>query len=164
MQTQKSSDERSDGPGTLLIASYRERYTEDSLNKIREILKKEKPDKIVILKIIEEQSVPEVLDANVGMKEKDDFLDTVLEEKKNQADEYASDLIEVAEESGIPTDVRLRKGQEIAEEIIDDSQMEDVYHVIIHGSTKDSFEKLLEGSIAKEVKKGISEKNITLLE
>ena len=73
----------------LLIASYREQYSDKSLQKIREIIQDERPDKIIVLKVIEQQPIPEMVDARVGMKEKNDFLDTVLEEKKNQADEYA---------------------------------------------------------------------------
>ena len=148
----------------LLIASYREQYTNDSLKKIKNIINKEQPDKIIVLKVIEQQPIPEMVDAKVGMKEKNDFLDTVLEEKKNQADEYAEGILSITDESDIPTDVHLRKGKEISEEIIEDTELMDAYHIIIHGSKKDKLKKFLEGSVAKKVKKGMPERKITYLE
>mgnify|MGYP000677460086 CR=1 FL=1 len=148
----------------LLIASYREQYTEKSLQKIKNIIEKEKPDKIIVLKVIEQQPIPEMVDARVGMKEKNDFLDTVLEDKKNKADEYAEGILSITDEIDIPTDVHLRKGKEISKEIIEDTELMDAYHIIIHGSKKDKLEKFLEGSVAKKVKRGIPERNITYLE
>ncbi|MFW6072007.1 MAG: hypothetical protein ACOC6U_00745 [Thermoplasmatota archaeon] len=155
----KKVDER-----TLLIASYREQYSDESLQKIKEIIEKEKPDRIIVLKVIEQHPIPEMVDAKVGMKEKNDFLDTVLEEKKNQADEYAEGILSITDESNIPTDVHLRKGKEISEEIIEDTEMIDAYHIIIHGSKKAKLKKFLEGSVAKKVKQGMPERKITYLE
>ena len=148
----------------LLIASYREQYSDKSLQKIREIIQNERPDKIIVLKVIEQQPIPEMVDARVGMKEKNDFLDTVLEEKKNQADEYAEGILSITDEIDIPTDVHLRKGKEISKEIIEDTELMDADQVIIHGSKKDKLKKFLEGSVAKKVKKGMPERNITYLE
>ena len=148
----------------LLIASYREEYSDESLQKIKNIINEERPDKIIVLKVIEQHPIPEMVDAKVGMKEKNDFLDTVLEEKKNKADEYAEGILSITDEIDIPTDVHLRKGKEISEEIIDDTELMDAYHIIIHGSKKDKLEKFLEGSVAKKVKKGMPERNITYLQ
>ncbi len=148
----------------LLIASYREHYSDQSLQKIKNIIEKERPDKIIVLKVIEQQPIPEMVDAKVGMKEKNDFLDTVLEEKKNQADEYAEGILSITDKIDIPTDVHLRKGKEISEEIIEDTEIMDAYHIIIHGSKKDKLEKFLDGSVAKKVKKGMPKRNITYLE
>lgn len=148
----------------LLIASYREQYSDKSLKKIREIIQSEKPDKIIVLKVIEQQPIPEMVDAKVGMKEKNDFLETVLEEKKNQADEYAEGILSITDKIDIPTDVHLRKGKEISEEIVEDTEIMDAYHIIIHGSKKDKLEKFLEGSVAKKVKRAIPERKVTYLE
>lgn len=148
----------------LLIASYREQYTNESLKKIKSIIDEEQPDKIIVLKVIEQHPIPEMVDARVGMKEKNDFLDTVLEEKKSQADKYAEGILTITDESNIPTDVHLRKGEEISEEIIEDTELMDADHIIIHGSKKDKLKKFLEGSVAKKVKKRMPERNITYLE
>ncbi len=161
--SQKNKHKRKD-ERILLIASYREQYTSKSLQKIKKIIEKEKPDKIIVLKVIEQQPIPEMVDAKVGMKEKNDFLDTVLEEKKNQADEYAERILSITDESDIPTDVHLRKGKEISEEIIEDTELMDAYHIIIHGSKKDKLKKFLEGSVAKKVKEGMPKRKITYLE
>ena len=70
----------------------------------------------------------------------------------------------ITDEIDIPTDVHLRKGKEISKEIIEDTELMDADQVIIHGSKKDKLKKFLEGSVAKKVKKGMPERNITYLE
>ena len=59
---------------TLLIASYRERYSKKALNEIKRIIYNERPKKIIILKIIEEEPTLELVEANVGIEERKDFL------------------------------------------------------------------------------------------
>ena len=148
---------------TLLIASYRERYTKESLEKIRNIIMREKPKKIIILKIIEEETTPEVVDATVGIEERQDFLDSVLEKKKMQANEYAADIIDITEDMGVLAEVHLRKGDEISEEIIEEFDKMDVDHVILHGADKGPVEKVLKGSTSSDVRDKLGKKKITLL-
>ncbi len=148
---------------TLLIASYRERYSQGSLSKIKKIILDEKPDRIIILKIIKEETTPEVVDATVGIEERKDFLDSVLEEKKIQADEYAADIVDMIEDMNLPVEVHLRKGDEISEEIIEEFDKMDVDHVILHGAHKGPVEKVLEGSTSGNVKEKLGKKKITLV-
>ncbi|MFO7792500.1 MAG: universal stress protein [Candidatus Saliniplasma sp.] len=144
----------------LLIASYREEYDKKALKKIKKYILKIDPDRIVISKIIEEDSTPELVDATVGMEKKKDFLETVREEKKNQANEYAESLIKLVESIDIPTEVRLRKTEEISDEIIDDYKKIGVDYVIIHSSTKGPISRALGGSTAKRVKKKLPDKSV----
>ncbi|MFW6304630.1 MAG: hypothetical protein ACOC1V_02510 [Candidatus Saliniplasma sp.] len=144
----------------LLIASYREKYDGKALKKIKNIIFKIKPDRIVISKIIEEDVTHELIDASIGMEEKKDFLETVREEKKNQADDYAENLIKMVDSMDIPTEVRLRKTEEISDEIIDDYNRIGVDFVIIHSSTKGPIMRVLEGSTAKKVKNELPDKTV----
>lgn len=144
----------------LLIASYREEYDKNALKKIKKYILKIDPDRIVVSKIIEEDSTSELVDATVGMEKKKDFLETVREEKKNQADEYAEDLIRLIDSTGIPTEVRLRKTEEISDEIIEDYKKIGVDYVIIHSSKKGPISRALKGSTAKKVKDVLPDKSV----
>ncbi|MGM0404602.1 MAG: hypothetical protein ACQEQM_00480 [Thermoplasmatota archaeon] len=144
----------------LLIASYREEYDRNALRKIRKYIFKIQPDRIIISKIIEEDSTSELVDANLGMEEKKDFLETVREGKKTQADEHAENLIKMVEAVGIPAEVRLRKTEEISDEIIQDFNRIGVDYVIIHSSKKGPISSIIEGSTAKKVKKELPEKTV----
>ncbi len=148
---------------TLLIASYREKYTDESLLKMKDIIEKERPDRIVILKIIKREPTPEVVEAKIGREEMQDFLDSVLEEKKEKADEYASKLIEMTDEMNPPTEVHLRKGKDVAEEVIKGVRETGADHVVIHTPEKGPLGKLLEGSTGEEIKRDLGEKKIALL-
>ncbi len=149
------SDER-----ILLIASYREEYDKKALRKIKRLILKIKPDRVIVTKIIEEESTPELVDAAIGMEEKKDFLETVREEKKHKADEYAEGLVKLLKSMDMPTEVRLRKTDHISEEIIDDYQKIGVDYVIIHRKTKDPISRALGGSTAKKVKKELPDKKV----
>lgn len=148
---------------TLLIASYREPYSKESLEKIKRMILEENPDKIIILKIIEEETMPEVVDATVGIEERQDFLDSVLEKKKMQADEYAADIIDITKDMKIPVEVHLRKGDEISDEIIGEFGKMKVDHVILHGPQKGPVENILSKTTSDEVKDEIGRRNITMI-
>ena len=149
---------------TLLIASYRERYSKKALNEIKRIIYNERPKKIIILKIIEEEPTLELVEANVGIEERKDFLESVREEKKQMADEYASDLIKITDKLEIHTEVHLRKGRDVSDEIIEEFKKMNVDHVVLHGPKKGPLGKILEGSISEEVKEGLGPRKVTLLE
>ncbi|MFP4185488.1 MAG: universal stress protein [Candidatus Natronoplasma sp.] len=160
----RKDEERTEAVKTLMIASYRENYTNESLDVIRQIIQQEQPEKIIILKAIEQKTPPEMVDANIGVESKKDFLDSVQEEKKEQADRYAKDIISLVEEFDIPSEVHLRKGENVALEIIDEFESKEVDHIIIHEPKKGPLGKVMEGSISENVKKGVDTKKVTLLE
>ncbi|MEF8832025.1 MAG: universal stress protein [Candidatus Thermoplasmatota archaeon] len=160
----RKDEERSRDVKTLMIASYRETYSEGSLDVIKQIIKQEKPEKIIILKAIEQKKTPEMIDTYIGVENKKDFFDSVKEEKIEQADKYAKDLIELIEKFDIPSDVHLRKGENLSDEIIDEFENFDVDHIIIHEPKKGPLGKVIEGSVSENVKRGVNTKKVTLLE
>ena len=160
----RKDEERTEAIKTLMIASYRENYSEDSLDVIKQIIQQEQPEKIIILKAIEQKTPPEMVDANIGVESKKDFLDSVQEEKKEQADIYAKDIIELIEEFDIPSEVHLRKGEDVALEIIEEFENLDVDHIIIHEPKRGPLGKVIEGSVSENVKKGVNTRKVTLLE
>ncbi len=160
----RKDEERSEAVKTLMIASYREEYTQESLEVIKQIITQEEPDKIVILKAIEQKKPSEMIDARIGAESKKDFLESVKEEKKEQADKYAQDIIDIVDTFDIPSEVHFRKGKDVAEEIIDEFENLDVDHIIMHGPKKGPLGKVIEGSISENVKKGVSTRKVTLLE
>ncbi|MFP4609014.1 MAG: universal stress protein [Candidatus Natronoplasma sp.] len=160
----RKKEERSEAIKTLLIASYRERYPEESLDAIRQIIEQEQPEKIIILKLIKEKPSSELVDASMGIEEKKDFLESVREEKRNHADWYAEPLIELIEAFDIPSEVHLRKGESIAAEIIEEFESMDVDHIILHGAKKGPLGKVMEGSVSENVKKGVDTRKVTMLD
>jgi len=160
----RKDEKRTEAIKTLMIASYRETYSDESLDVIKQIIHQEKPEKIIILKAIEQKTPPEMVDANIGVESKKDFLESVQDEKKEQADRYAKDLIELVKKFDIPADVHLRKGDNVAEEIIDEFKNFDVDHIIIHEPKKGPLGKVIEGSVSENVKKGVNTRKVTLLE
>ncbi len=160
----RKDEERTEAIKTLLIASYREQYPDESLDVIRQIIEQEEPEKIIILKIIEEKTSSELIDANMGLEEKKRFLESIREEKKEHADRYAKDLIRLVEKFEIPSEVHLRKGENIAVEIIEEFETMDVDHIILHGAKKGPLGKVMEGSVSENVKRGVDTKKVTLLD
>ncbi|MFW5945590.1 MAG: universal stress protein [Candidatus Natronoplasma sp.] len=160
----RKDEERTEAIKTLMIASYRENYSKESLDVIRQIIQQEKPEKIIILKAIEQKTPPEMVDANLGVESKKDFLESVEEEKKEQADRYAEDIVNLVKKFDTPSDVHLRKGENVAEEIKDEFDNFDVDHIIIHEPKKGPLGKVIEGSISETVKKGVNTRKVTLLE
>ncbi|MFW5907774.1 MAG: hypothetical protein ACOCTR_05365, partial [Candidatus Natronoplasma sp.] len=116
----------------LLIACYDKPYSEDSLKMIKGTIERKKPTKIIVLKIIEKPEIPDFTEARIGKKTKEDFLDSVTDDKKSQVDDYTEDILEITDKTGIPTEVRFRKAEIIADEIIKDYEKMEVDHLIIH--------------------------------
>ncbi|MEF8873185.1 MAG: universal stress protein [Candidatus Thermoplasmatota archaeon] len=160
----RKDEERTEAINTLMIASYREKYSKEALEVIRQIILQEKPEKIVILKAIEQKKPSEMVDASIGAESKKDFLESVKDEKIELADKYAEDIMDLVEKFNIPSEVHLRKGEDVAEEIIDEFENLDVDHIIMHGPKKGPLGTVIEGSISENVKKGVSTKKVTLLD
>ncbi len=145
---------------TLMIASYREHYSPEGLQHIKEIILREEPDRIIITKFIKEEPTPRVVKANVGINEREHFLESVRNGKKEKVDAYAADIIELVDSMGIPAEVHLRKCENISEGIIDESNNIEVQGVIIHKSEKNGFEKLVGGCTAEEVQERMPDKKV----
>ncbi len=160
----RKNEERSEEIKTLMIASYREEYSKEALDAIRQIIDHEQPERIIILKLIEEKHFSELVDANVGTEEKKDIIDSVKKEKKKLADHYAKMLIDMVEEFDVQSEVHLRKGDQLAVEIIEEFKNSDVDHLILHGPKKGPLGKVIEGSLSKKVKKKLNTRKITLLD
>jgi len=149
---------------TLLIVCYEKPYSETSLEVIRGTIRREEPSKIIILKIIEEPQMSDMLDTRIGEKSKENFIDSVIKDKKKKVDKYAEDILEVTDETDIPTEVRLRKAEVIPDEIVKDYKRLGIDYIIIHDDDRDLLERLAKGKIKAEVKKRVDEEKITALE
>lgn len=67
----------------LMIASYRQKYSEKSLDKLKRIIKDETPEKIMIIKFIEEKKLPRLIDGSMGFREKKKFIEFLRKERKS---------------------------------------------------------------------------------
>ncbi len=145
----------------LLIACYEKPFSKKALKRIRGTIEKEKPTKIIVLKIVEEPEVPDFADEQIGDKTREEFEDSVVKDKKTQVDSYTKDVLKITDETGIPTEVRFRKADLIADEIVNDYEKMEVDHLIIHKGDKDLLERLRKGEVEKDVKKEVDSEDIT---
>ncbi len=157
-------DKKDKTTNTLMIACYESPYSKESLKMIKRTIEKKSPTKIIILKIIEQPKIEKVMDTRIGKKTEEDFMKSVIEDKKREVDAYAEDILEMTDEAGIPTEVRLRKTEAIADKIIEDYEEMEIDHLIIQDSDRDLLEKLARGDIEREVKKEIDEEDVMELE
>jgi len=155
---------RKEKPKTVLIASYEHKYSKKSLDRIKKIVEKLCPERIMILKIIKEKPDTEIIDAYIGHDEKEKVHTEIQQRKKQQADELASDLINIMDDIEIPYGVHLRTGKDISEEILDVFENQNVVHVIAHRSSKGKLGKLVDPSIADKVTRSLGKSKVTLLE
>ncbi|MBS3782763.1 MAG: hypothetical protein KGY66_05235 [Candidatus Thermoplasmatota archaeon] len=153
-----------DDESILLIACYEKPYSEKSLRMIRGTIKRERPTKIIVLKVIEEPKMGDFVNTRIGKKTKEDFIDSVVDNKKKRVDEYTEDVLKITDEMEIPTEVRIRKGEVIADEIIEDYERMDIDHLIIHEGHRDLLDRLAKGEVEEDVKKEVDESQVTELE
>ena len=148
----------------LLIACYEKHYSEPSLEMIKGTIEKEKPTKIIILKIIEEPKIKDKLDSRIGKKASEEFEVSIIKAKKKKVDAYAEDILEIIDETDIPTEIRLRKAEVIADEIIENYERMDIDHIIIHDDDRDLLDRLAKGKIKEEVEEKVEDEDITTVE
>ncbi|MBS3816789.1 MAG: hypothetical protein KGY76_04410 [Candidatus Thermoplasmatota archaeon] len=156
---EKINEERN----VLLITCYEKPYSKRSLKMIKGIIDKERPSKIIILKIIEEPKVPDMASSRIGGKAEDDFLQSVVNNKKEKVDEYTDKILEMTDKTDIPTEVRLRKAELIADEIVKDYNKMEIDHLIIHDTDRDLLERLRRGKIEDTVEEEVDSKDITMV-
>ncbi|MFO7792382.1 MAG: hypothetical protein R6W73_05285 [Candidatus Saliniplasma sp.] len=160
----EKKDEKKEKPETLLIASYGQKYSKESLEEIKKIINRSCPERVAILKIIKERPETEIVEAYIGHDKKEKIYAEVQQAKKQHADEVASDLIDIMDEFDIPYGVYLRTGGDVSKEITEEFERMNIKKVIIHKSIKGKLEKLIDSSIADKVIKNIGRENITLLD
>ncbi len=148
---------------TLLIASYKQKYSKDALQKISKIIQKMQPDRTVIVKVVEEKPTKELVGANVGIEEKNSMTEVIKTDKKLRADELASELLDVIKALDIPTEVCLRMGPNVADEIVKEFKRQKASFLIIHETDKSKLDKLFVGSTAENILNEIDEKRVILL-
>ncbi len=148
----------------LMIACYREQYSEESLDYIRGKIQDASPEKIIILKLLEEKRSSELIDANIGFRDKKKLADILRKEQKEKIDRLAKGLIKMVERFDIPYEVHIGINYDLASEIIDEFSKRSVDHVIIHTPTRSSIGRMMEGSVSRKVLKTLGEDKVTLLE
>jgi hypothetical protein len=164
MKKLKKVLEGTKGPRVLLIACYKCRYKDESINKIIEIITEKKPDNIIVLKIVQELRISEILDANIGFSDLENFKKTIEHLKKEDVDELGVQLIKSIDKLNIPYEVHLRAGEFISDEVLKEYETINVIHLIMHSSSCGYFERLYESSAEEKVSKLIGNHKVTLLD
>lgn len=135
----------------MLIASYKREYSEMAISKIQHLIQKNKPDRIIVIKAVEERATQELVSANVGIEEKLAMLRSIREEKKIRADELASDLIKTLHQMDVPIEVCFRMGERISQEIITEFKRLDADLLVIHDTKKGTMDKIFGSCTTEEI-------------
>ncbi len=147
----------------MLIASYKREYSNAALNKILRLIQKMKPDKIVVIKVVEERPTKELVSATVGMEEKTSMQKSIRDEKKIRSDELASDLVKMIKQFDIPIEVYFRIGEQISQEIINEFKRQDANLLIIHDTKKGRLDKLFGSNTTEEIMGELDEERVIRL-
>ncbi len=148
----------------LLIACYKKTYTGESLQIIKNTIEREAPSKIIVLKVIEEPEVSKKVKSRVGIEAKEDFLESVIDEKKNKLDEISEEVLSITDKADVPVQVHLRKSKVISNKVLSEFKMRDGDHLIIPNTEKGPFQRLIEGSTKEKIKDEVGMKRITILD
>lgn len=148
----------------LLIACYKKSYTEKSLKTIKNTIVREAPSKIIILKVIEEPEVSKKVKSRVGIEAREDFFQSVIDEKKTKIDGIAESVLDITDKTDIPVQVHLRKSKVISNKILSEFKLRDGDHLIIPNTEKGPFKRLIEGSTKEKIKDEVGRRKITVLD
>ncbi len=151
-------------PTVLLITCYKRQYAAESLSRIRKIIDKIEPNRIVILKVIQKEHDMEMVDANIGYSDREKFKESIKRLKKDDVDELGDQLIEMLEKLDVPYEVHFRVGDQISEEIVDEYESVNVVRLIMHSSPRGHLDKLIEPSTEENVVKSLGKEKIIFLE
>lgn len=152
------------GPRVLLITCYKQSYSDGSLHKIKAIVEEKKPDSIIILKLIKENRCSEILEANIGFSDLENFKKVIKNLKKEDVEEFSGQLIKTIDTMDIPYEVHLRVGEMLSKEILSEYERLNVIHLIMHKPSTSYFERLIDSSTEEKVSKVIGKNNITTLD
>ncbi len=134
----------------ILIACYRNPYDKKSIEKIKKILKKEKPDKIIILSISETKKSSGTIESYLGRKDVEKLRGQFEKDQKIRSSGYSDKIIELTENLEIPAKKIEKKGK--ASDIILKAVEEyKPSKVIIHPSDKSGVDKILSDSVEDTV-------------
>ncbi len=151
-------------PEVLLITCYKRKYTEESIRKIKKIIERLNPQRIIILKVIQKEHDMEMVDANIGYRDREKFKESIKRLKKYDVDELGTQLVSMIDDLGVPYEVHFRAGEQISEEIIDEYKSVNVIRLIMHRSPRSHIDKLIDPCTEDNVVKNISEKKIIFLD
>lgn len=150
------------GEYVLLIACYGD-YTDGNLDSLKIAIEENDPDRVVITKIITNNCTMSMVSEAVGKKDRDGVEECINNHKKEYANEIVRQIIGYTESLEIPTEVHLRHGEDISEEIISETKKVDAKKVIIKKSKKGSLMKFIEGSTEDQVCKYLPRERVISL-
>lgn len=151
-------------PRIILITCYKCSYSDESIQKIKDIIIKKKPDKIIVLKIIKNDYDLEILCGNLGFRNLEQFNIAIKNLRKKDIDEVCTRLVDNIKELEKPYDIHYRVGEHISDEIIKETKNINLIHIIMHKPSKTYFDKIIEPSTVDTITKTIGKNKVTILD
>jgi hypothetical protein len=130
----------------ILIACYRNPYNKQSIEKIKNIIKKEKPGEVIILSISETKKSSGTIESYLGRKDVEKLRGQFEKDQRLRSSGYSDKIIELSEKLEIPAKKIEKKGK--ASDIILKAVEEyKPSKVIIHPSDKSNVDKIISDSV-----------------
>jgi len=139
-----------DSDKTVLIACYRRPYVKDSLDSVKDLLKKEKTEKVYVLSITEAKKPSANIESYLGSRDVKNFENKLDEDKTVRASRYANEILKICEKLNIGCEKIERKGK-ASEIILKEAKKHKPSHIVVHKSDKSKIDKRLSGSVSDEV-------------
>lgn len=134
----------------ILIACYRSPYEKESIEKLRKLLKKNKPEKIIVLSISETKDSSGTIESYLGRRDVEKLKGQFAKDQRIRSSGYSDKIIELTEKLDIPSE-KVRKKGNASDIILEAVEKYNPSHVVIHPSDKSNVDKILSGSVEDEV-------------
>jgi hypothetical protein len=139
-----------DSGKTVLIACYRRPYVKDSLDSVKDLLKKKKTEKVYVLSITEEKKPSANIESYLSSRDVKDFENKLDEDKMIRTSRYTKEILKICEKLKIDCEKIERKGK-ASEIILEESKKHNPSYIVVHKSDKSKIDKHLSGSVSDEV-------------
>lgn len=144
------SNKNDEFKNTIIIACYRRPYDKQSLESIRGLLKRENPDKVIVLSISEIKKSRLNVKSYLGTRDIKKFKDKLAKDQRLRSSRYTDKIIDICRKLNIDCKKIEEKGK-ASDIIIEKAKENKPSHIVIHESDKSKIDKMLSGSVSDEV-------------
>ncbi len=134
----------------ILIACYRSPYDEDSLKKIKNLIKNKSPEKIIVLSISETKNSSGTIESYLGRKDVDKLKGQFEKDQEIRSSGYSDKILDIGRKLGISAEKIIKKGK-ASKIILKAVKKYEPSYVVIHPSDKSGIDKILSGSVEDKV-------------
>lgn len=134
----------------MMIAFYQRPYSDESVEKIKQLLDSKRPDELLLLSITEQRKSSGTIGSYLGRKDVEKLKGHFEKDQEIRSNQYANRILNISKQKGITTKKTVEKGN-IFEIIKSQMKQYNPDIVIINHSDKSKMDKLITGCVEDEV-------------